>query len=103
MPKAIVPTTTNTDPLDTLKKDLHTLQHAAPHLPDKDSAAGKAAREQLSNALSELAKQAREMGQPLDSLEEAIAALQANQTDMFLHDLQTALNDLDKLKDLAQA
>src|SRR5204863_9556047 len=47
--------------------------------------------------------QARESGQPLESLEQAIAALQANQTDMFLRDLKTALNDLDKLKDMAQA
>ena len=103
MQKALGNASANPDALDKLKKELQKLQQAAANLPDKDSAAGKAAREQMSEALSELAKQARELGQPLESLEEAIAALQANQTDTFLRDLKTALNDLDKLKDLAKA
>ena len=103
MQKALGSAGSNPDALDKLKKELEKVRQAAANLPDKDSPEGKAAREKLSQTMSELAKQARELGQPLESLEQAIAALQANQTDMFLRDLKTALNDLDKLKDMAQA
>ncbi len=91
------------DALDKLKKDLQKAQQAAANMPDKNSAAGKAAREQLSQALSELAKQAQDMGQPLENLEEAIKALENNQTDLAVRDLQSALTDLDKLRDMAKA
>ncbi|HUR45627.1 MAG TPA: hypothetical protein VMZ27_07110 [Candidatus Saccharimonadales bacterium] len=93
----------NPDALDKLKKDLEKAKQTAANLPDKDSAAGKAAGEQLSKALSELAKQAADMGQPLASLEEAIKALENNQTDLALRDLQTALTDLDKVRDMAKS
>jgi hypothetical protein len=91
------------DALDKLKNDLEKAKQMAANLPDKDSAEGKAASEKLSNALSELAKQAAEMGQPLANLEEAIKALENNQTDLAYRDLQTALTELDKLRDMAKS
>jgi ribosomal protein L22 len=57
----------------------------------------------MSQALAHLAQQAQDLGANLPALAEAIAALQANQTDLLLKDLDAALNDLDKLKNLAQA
>jgi len=93
----------NPDKLGKMKNDLLKAQQALSNLPDKNSAAGKAAREQLAQSLSELAKQARDMGQSLAGLEEAIQALQNNQTDLALRELQTALDDLEKLRDMAKA
>ena len=91
------------DKLDKLQKQLQQLQQAAANLPDKNAAASSASQEQMSQALSELSKKAQELGASLPGLEEAIAALQANQTDLFLKDLDAALNDLDKLKQMAKA
>jgi chemotaxis protein histidine kinase CheA len=72
-------------------------------MPNKDSAGAQAAREQLAQAMSELAKQAEDMGASLPGLEEAIKALQADQTDLLLRDLQAATHDLEKLKEMAKA
>ena len=89
--------------LDKLKAGLDKLQRSAASLPDKDTAAGKAAREQLAQSLASLAQQARDMGQPVESLEAAIQALEKNQIDQFLKDLDIASTDLEKLKNMAQA
>src|SRR5207249_12320394 len=42
-------------------------------------------------------------GLQLPQLDEAIAALAANQTDLFLKDLQAATTDLEKMRDLAKS
>ena len=91
------------DKLDKLGKQLQKMQQAAANMPNKDSAAAKAAREQMAEAMSELAKQAEEMGASLPGLEEAIKALQADKTDLMLRDLELAMHDLEKLKDMAKA
>src|SRR5204863_6685533 len=46
--------------LDKLKKDLEKAQQAAAGMPNSDSAAGAAAREQMAKQLADLARQARE-------------------------------------------
>src|SRR6185436_16597564 len=86
-----------------LKRELQKVQQAAANLPDKDSAAGAKARQQMADALSDLAKQARDVGQALPGLEEAIAALQANQTDNFSRSLNSATTELEKLQAMATA
>ncbi len=91
------------DKLDELQKNLQKLQQQASKMPGKDSPAGAAAREQMAQSLGDLARQAKEMGASLPGLEEAISALQANQTDLFLKDLDLAMSDLEKLKDMAKA
>jgi predicted transcriptional regulator len=91
------------DKLDDLQKKLQKLQQSAANLPDKDSAAGKAASKQLAEALSELARQAREAGVNLPDLENAIASLKDQKADVFLKDLEAAFQDLEKLKNMAKA
>ena len=91
------------DKLDKLERDLQKLQQSAAKLADKSSGTGDADRAKLSQALAQLAQQAQALGAPLPALDEAIAALQANQTDLFLKDLDAAMNDLEKLKELAKA
>ena len=91
------------DALDKLKAGMEKAQQAAGALPDKDSAAGQAAREQLAQSLAALAQEAREAGQPLEGLEAAVQALAKNQIDQVLKNLDLAATDLEKLRDMAKA
>ena len=93
----------NPEALDKLKSDLKKAQQAAAGMPGANSPENAAAKQQLAQSLANLAQQAKEMGVPLANLEEAIAALQANQTDVFLKDLNAAMNDLEKLQQMAKA
>ena len=57
----------------------------------------------MAQSLSDLARQARDMGRPLPDLESAIAALQSSRMDSFHKDMDAATTDLNKLKATAQA
>ena len=72
-------------------------------LPDSNSASGDAAREKLEKALSDLAKGAKDLGLALPSLEEAMAALAASQTDQVLRNLAATETELEKLQAMAKA
>jgi len=100
---ALGKTTSDPEKLEKLGKALQKMQQSAANLPNKESSGAQAAKEQLAQAMSELARQAEEMGASLPGLEEAIKALQADQTDHLLSDLQAASHDLEKLKDMAKA
>ena len=93
----------NPEALEKLKKDLEKLEAAAKSMADKNSPATEAERQKLSEALSALSKQMQEMGLQLPQLDDAIAALAANQPDLVLKDLQASLTDLEKLRDMAKA
>src|SRR5262249_19632459 len=95
--------TGNPDSLDKLSKNLEKLQQAAQGLADKNSPGAEAERQKLAESLSALSKQVQEMGLQLPQLDEAISALAANQTDLFLKDLQAATTDLEKMKEMAKA
>lgn len=92
----------NSDKLDKIASNMKNAQKEMSKLPDKDSAAGQAAREQMSQALSELSKELSDMGQALPSLDEAIKALQNSQTDLAMKDLDQAVTDLEKLREMAK-
>ena len=89
--------------MDKMKKELEKLQEAAKGMADKNSPGSEAERQKLSESLSALSKQAQEMGLQLPQLDEAIAALAANQTDLVLNDLQAATTDLEKMRDMAKS
>ncbi len=93
----------NMEALDQLKSDLQKAQKAAAGIPNNDSPEAAAARQQVAQALSDVAKKAQDLGQQIPSLDEAIAALQANQTDNFVRDLDAATTDLEKLKQMTQS
>jgi hypothetical protein len=101
--KALGDAAANADKLDKLAKDLEKLKQQAANTASKDGKAGSAAREQLAKSLADLARQSREAGASLESLEEAIKALESNNTDLFVKDLETATHDLEKLRDMAKA
>lgn len=87
--------------LERLQQNLAKLQQAAKAMKDQ-SPAGNGAQEQLSASLAALAQEAKQAGVSLPNLEEALAALAASQTDHALNELEAALNDLEKLSDLAR-
>jgi len=95
--------TGNPEALDQLKKNLEKLEQAARGLADKNSAANDAERQKLSGSLSALSKQAQDLGLQLPQLDDAISALAANQTDLFLRDLQAATTDLERMRDMAKS
>ncbi|MCI0744950.1 MAG: hypothetical protein L0Y58_06050 [Verrucomicrobia subdivision 3 bacterium] len=103
MQQALGKAAANADKLDKLKDQLNQARNALSGLDDKDAAAAEAAREKLAQSLSELSRQMQDMGQKLDGLEEAIKALQNNQTDLAIAGLKAALTDLEKLRDQARA
>jgi predicted nucleic acid-binding Zn-ribbon protein len=95
--------TGNPDAFDKLKKDLEKLQEAAKGMADKNNPGSEADRQKLSESLSALSKQMQDMGMQLPQLDEAIKALEANQTDLVLKDLQASLTDLEKMRDMAKS
>jgi flavin-binding protein dodecin len=103
MQKALGDAAGKSDKLDQLSKSLENFKKQAANMASKDGQAGSPSREQLAESLNELARQAREAGASPESLDEAIKALAANNTDLFLKDLDTALQDLEKLRDMAKA
>jgi hypothetical protein len=88
--------------LEKLAADLKDAQKAIANMPKGDSPAAADARMQMSQTLSDLAKQAREMGQPLPDLEAAIADLKSSKMDSFQKDMDAATTDLDKLNEMAK-
>jgi uncharacterized protein with von Willebrand factor type A (vWA) domain len=92
----------NPEALDKLKKDLEKLTEAAKGMADKNSPSSEADRQKLSEALSALSKEMQDMGIQLPQIDEAIAALAANNPDLVLKDLQSSLVDLEKVRDMAK-
>jgi hypothetical protein len=91
------------DALDKIQKSLEKLQQAAQGLADKNSTGTDAERQKLSESLSALSKQLQAMGLQLPQLDDAINALAANQTDLFLKDLEAATTDLEKMREMAKS
>jgi hypothetical protein len=93
----------NPEALAKLAADLENAQKAMADMPKGDAAGAGDARQKMSQTLSDLAKRARDLGQPLPNLEDAIAALQSSKMDNFQKDMEAATTDLNKLKDTAKA
>ena len=87
--------------LDQLKRKLEQLQQAAAAKQGQSLDAQE--QKKLSDSLAALAKEAQDLGVQLPSLDEAMAALAAQQPGVFLKDLQVATADLEKLRDLAKS
>jgi hypothetical protein len=88
--------------LDKLKKDLEKLQEAAKSMADQKSPGSEAERQKLSEALSALSKQMQDAGLQLPQLDDAVKALAENQPGMMLKDLEAAVTDLEKTRDMAK-
>ena len=89
--------------LDKLSEQMQKLQQAAAGLSKNNSAQAAAERQKLAQNLADLAQQAKELGQPLPNLDDAIAALTANQTENFQKDMDLATTDLEKVRQMSKA
>ena len=94
--------TGNPEALENFKKSLEKLKEAAKGMADKNSSGNDAEKQKLSESLSALSRQAQQMGLQMPNLDEAMEALAANQTDLFLKEMDAALQDLEKLKEMAK-
>jgi hypothetical protein len=95
--------TGNPEAMDKVQKQLEKLQEAAKGMADKNSPGTEAERQKMSESLSALSRQMQEMGLHLPQLDDAINALAANQTDLVMKDLQAAVTDLEKMRDMAKS
>jgi len=93
---------TDSKALDKLKNDMQNAQKAAAGMPSDNSPAAAEARKNLAEAMANMQQQAKEMGQQLPNLDAAMAALQANQVDSLVKDLDAATTDLEKLKEMSK-
>lgn len=91
------------DAMDKLAGQLQKLQKAAADLAKDHSPAADAARQKLAQNMADLAQEAAAMGQPMQNLDAAIAALKANKTDDFQRDMDAATTDLEKTRETAKA
>jgi len=92
----------DTEKTQALKDKLEKLQDAARAMASEPNGGSDAERQQMSDALSTLAREAAEMGFEMPNLDDAIAALSAADTDKFLKDLDASLADMDKINNLAK-
>lgn len=92
----------NPEALEQLQKEMEKVQEAAKALASKSGQEAADAHQKLSAALSSLSQQASQAGVDLPQIDEAIAALAAANTDRFMKDIEAALKDLDKLRDMKQ-
>lgn len=102
MKKALGNEKATPDALDKLKNAVDKAQQAAAQMQNQQGAADQAMKQQLAQSLAALAQEAKDMGQPLDSLEEAIKALEKGQIGQVLKDLDIAEQDLEKMGELAK-
>jgi len=88
--------------LDKLAAALQKAQQAMASVPKDNSAAASAARDNMARTLADIAQQAHQLGQSLPNLDQAIADLQANQTQNFERDLGQATQDVQKMQEMSK-
>jgi polyhydroxyalkanoate synthesis regulator phasin len=88
--------------LDKLAEQMQKLQKAAAGMPKDDSPAAAAERQKMAQSLSDLAEQARELGQPLPNLDDAINDLKNNKDENFQKEMDLATTDLEKTQQLSK-
>jgi|SRR5581483_3642755 len=102
MQKSLGKAAENQAKLDKLAEALQKAQRGMEAMPKGDSAEAKAAREKMAQTLSDISKQAKELGQQMPNLDEAIAALQSNQTELFQKDIGQATKDIEQMQQMAK-
>jgi len=92
----------NSDSMDKLNQKMEQAKAAAASMPNDGSAKSQEAKAQMEKMLSEINKEAKEMGQQIPSLDAAIEALKKGETGNFAKDMDAATTDLEKLNDMAK-
>jgi hypothetical protein len=92
----------NPEALDQLQKQMEKIQQAAKDLVSQTGPEADQTRQQLAAALSSFSQSAAAAGVSLPQIDEAIGALAAANADRFLKEIESTLNDLEKLRDMKQ-
>jgi len=103
MQKQLGTPTGTPDDMEKMKEALEKIQEAAKAAAAQNGGISPTDKEKLSQSLSALSKQAQEMGMQMPNVDQAMQALMAAQTDMFLKDLEQSVNDLEKTKEMAKS
>jgi hypothetical protein len=88
--------------LDNLKEKLEKARQTAAGIPGNNSPEAQAARQALAQSLAQMSKSMQQMGHSMPNLDAAIAALESQNFEMVLKDLDLATQDLEKLRELAK-
>ncbi len=86
-----------------MEKKLQDIQQTAKAASDQNGNLTQADKEKISQSLAALSKMAQEQGLQTPNLDEAIKALQASQTGTFMKNMEAAMSDLEKTRDMAKA
>lgn len=89
--------------IDKLQTELEKMQAAAADMANKTGPEAEAAKQAMSQALSNLMKSAEAAGLDGAKLDAAMKALAAGKPDQMLKDLNAAFQDMEQMKQLAQA
>ncbi|MFM1770151.1 MAG: hypothetical protein RJA22_2680 [Verrucomicrobiota bacterium] len=89
--------------LDALQQSLEKARQQAAGLPAPGTAGHEQAKAQMAQTLADLARQAAAAGAGLADLKDAMQALASANPDQVLRELAAAAQDLDKLRQMAQA
>ena len=96
------PTGTPED-MEKMQQALQKLQEAAKAAASQNGGMSPSDKQKLSESLSALSRQSQNLGLQMPNIDQAIQALAASQTDLFLKDLQASVNDLQKDKEMAKS
>jgi hypothetical protein len=89
--------------MEKMQQAMDKLQEAAKAAMDKNGGMSPSDKEKISQSLTALSRQAQEMGMQMPNLDQAIQSLAAAQTDMFMKDMNQAMDDLEKTKEMARS
>ena len=95
--------TATPDQMDKLNKQLSELQEAAKAEMDKNGDMSQSDKNNLTQSLAALSKQAQSLGMNMPNLDQAIQALAASQANLAIKDMQTSSEDLQKMSDMAKS
>lgn len=89
--------------LEQMKQQLRNLQQTAQALANADGASADAMKQELSQAMAELSRQAESLGLDAAGLDAALQALAGGEIDQMLRDLEAMYLDLEQMAQMARA
>ena len=103
MKEALGENTPDAKTLNKLEKQLEQIKKAASDMASKTGNEAESAKQALSQAMAEMMKNMEAAGMDAAKMDEAMAALAAGKTDQFMKDLEATFQDMEKMKEMAQA
>lgn len=103
MKEALGENTPDAKTLNKLEKQMEQIKKAASDMASKTGKEAESAKQALSQAMAEMMKNMELAGMDPAKMDEAMAALAAGKTDQLMKDLEATFQDMEKMKEMAQA